>query len=120
MASSNSQTDDPFDLARFVSAQRSTYEVALRELKAGQKRSHWIWFIFPQIDGLGSSSMAKQHGIKSMDEARSYIKHPLLGTRLLECTKTVLQVKGRTALEIFGIPDNLKFRSSITLFELVA
>ena len=108
--------EDPFHLRRFVDAQRSTYEQARRELAAGEKRSHWMWFIFPQIQGLGSSSMAQRYAITSLAEAKAYLDHPLLGPRLRECTALVNAVQGRTLADIFGYPDDLKFHSSVTLF----
>ncbi len=108
--------DDPHDLARFVAAQESTFERALAELRAGSKRSHWIWFVFPQVAGLGSSSMARRYAIASLDEARAYLAHPLLGPRLRTTTEAVLSHKGRSLAAIFGAPDDLKFRSSMTLF----
>jgi uncharacterized protein (DUF1810 family) len=112
--------DDPFDLARFTTAQEGVYDGALAEIRAGDKRSHWMWFIFPQIDGLGSSSTAKHYAIKSAEEARQYLSHPVLGPRLRECAEAVLAVEGRTASEIFSSPDDLKLKSSMTLFEVVA
>jgi uncharacterized protein (DUF1810 family) len=108
--------DDPYNLARFVEAQAPAYEAALSELRQGRKTSHWMWFIFPQILGLGDSWMAKLYAITSLDEARAYLTHPLLGARLRECTQTVVGVEGRSAEAIFGQPDVLKFRSSLTLF----
>ena len=108
--------DDPFHLQRFVEAQRSTYAQARSELAAGEKRSHWIWFIFPQIQGLGSSSMAQRYAITDLDEAKAYLAHPMLGERLRECTALVNAVEGRTLDQIFGYPDDLKFHSSVTLF----
>ncbi len=111
---------DPFGLERFVAAQSRSYESALAELRAGAKRSHWIWFVFPQISGLGRSQTAQRYAIDSLDEARAYLEHPLLGERLRECTRAVLQVEGRTAAAIFGYPDWLKFRSCMTLFDAVA
>ena len=111
---------DPFDLARFRSAQESTYADAVQELRSGHKRSHWMWFIFPQIEGLGTSATARRFSIKSLVEARQYLEHPVLGTRLIECTRIVNGVQGRSSLQIFGMPDCLKFCSSMTLFELVA
>src|SRR5690242_1980431 len=102
---------DPFDLARFTSAQEAAYDRALAELRSGDKRSHWMWFIFPQVDGLGFSSTAKHYAIKSIDEAREYLSHPVLGARLRECAEAVLAVKGRSAFEIFGSPDDLKLKS---------
>lgn len=107
---------DPFNLQRFVDAQARTYESALAELTAGAKRTHWMWFIFPQIAGLGSSSTARFYAIGSLEEARAYLAHPVLGPRLRACTAAVLAVEGRSAHEIFGSPDDLKFRSSMTLF----
>ena len=112
--------DDTYDLNRFLSAQQGVYERALAELKGGQKRTHWIWFIFPQIDGLGYSPTAKRYSIKSVEEARQYLDHPVLGKRLLECTEAVVALKGGSVSEIFGYPDDLKFRSSMTLFEKIA
>ncbi len=112
--------DDPYDLNRFLSAQKDLYERALAELKGGQKRTHWMWFIFPQIDGLGYSPTAKRYSIKSIEEARQYLDHPLLGKRLLECTEAVVALRGGSVSEIFGYPDDLKFKSSMTLFEKIA
>ncbi len=112
--------DDPYDLNRFLSAQEGVYERALSELKDGRKRTHWMWFIFPQIDGLGYSPTARRYSIKSMEEARQYMDHPVLGKRLLECTGTVLALRGGSVSEIFGYPDDLKFKSSMTLFEKIA
>jgi uncharacterized protein (DUF1810 family) len=111
---------DPFDLSRFLAAQEGVYESALQELRAGRKRSHWMWFIFPQIDGLGTSATARRYAIRGLVEARAYLAHPVLGARVAECTRTVNGLQGRTALQIFGTPDHLKFRSSMTLFELAA
>jgi uncharacterized protein (DUF1810 family) len=105
---------------RFISAQDSIYQSALSELRAGHKRSHWMWFIFPQIDGLGTSTTAKHYAIRSLEEPRDYLNHPVLGARLSECTMAVVGVNGRSALDFFGSPDNLKFCSSMTLFECVA
>jgi len=112
--------DDPYDLNRFLSAQEGVYERALSELKGGQKRTHWMWFIFPQIDGLGYSPAAKRYSIKSREEARQYLNHPVLGKRLLECTEVVLALRGGSVSAIFGYPDDLKFASSMTLFEKIA
>ena len=105
-----------YNLHRFLAAQAPTYHRVLAELRAGRKSSHWIWFIFPQIIGLGRSGMAQQFAIGSLDEAKAYLQHPILGQRLRECTQLVLNVEGRSADEIFGYPDNLKFRSCMTLF----
>ena len=111
---------DPFDLDRFVQAQSSTYDVALAEITRGLKRSHWMWFIFPQFAGLGFSSTSITYAIKSIDEAKAYLAHPVLGPRLIECTRLVLAVQGRTINAILGAPDDAKFRSSMTLFGEVA
>jgi uncharacterized protein (DUF1810 family) len=107
---------DPFDLKRFVEAQAAVYRSVVEELRGGRKRSHWIWFVFPQLLGLGSSPMAVRYGISSLDEARAYLRHDLLGPRLRECTRLVNQVQGRSIAEIFGSPDDLKLCSSMTLF----
>jgi len=111
---------DPFDLERFAEAQKATYHNALAELKQGKKSGHWMWFMFPQLRGLGRSSISERYGISSIDEARSYLEHPLLGPRLRECTEAVNAIAGRTAEQIFGSPDNLKFHSSMTLFHLAS
>ncbi|MGA7827029.1 MAG: DUF1810 domain-containing protein [Geobacteraceae bacterium] len=111
---------DPFDLDRFISAQERSYDSVLAELRSGQKRSHWMWFIFPQIVGLGRSSTAQHYAIKSLEEARQYLNHPLLGPRLLECAGAVAVIEGRSVEAIFGYPDDLKLRSSMTLFASVA
>jgi uncharacterized protein (DUF1810 family) len=107
---------DPFDLARFVDAQGATYPRALQELQAGDKRSHWMWFIFPQVAGLGFSAMAQRYAISGLDEAQAYLQHPVLGERLRVCAAAVNAVTGRTAHQVFGSPDDMKFRSSMTLF----
>lgn len=111
---------DPFRLERFVDAQSWVYERALGELERGRKSSHWMWFVFPQLAGLGRSPTARLYGIGSIDEARAYLAHPLLGPRLAECTEAVLGHPERSLHEIFGSPDDLKFRSSMTLFALVS
>jgi uncharacterized protein (DUF1810 family) len=111
-----SAANDPFDLARFVEAQAPTYVQVLDELRQGRKTSHWIWFIFPQLAALGQSARAKRYGIRSKDEAVAYLAHPVLGARLRECVGLVNQIDGSTAHDIFGYPDDLKFRSSMTLF----
>lgn len=113
-------TPDPFDLARFLNAQADSYAQVLNELRAGQKRSHWIWFIFPQFAGLGSSTTSQRYAIKSLAEAQAYLLHPLLGARLLECTQIVNRLPARSARQIFGTPDDLKFCSCMTLFELAS
>lgn len=107
---------DPFDLRRFVDAQDTVYDTVLAELRAGRKRSHWMWFVFPQIRGLGSSPTAVRFSISSLDEARAYLAHELLGPRLRECARLVSRIDGRTAQQIFGWPDDMKLRSSMTLF----
>lgn len=113
-------TDDPFDLARFVAAQAPVYERALAELRAGRKESHWMWFVFPQIEGLGVSVTAQTYAIRSLAEAKAYLAHPLLGARLKDCAAAVLAVNAKSAQAIFGAPDELKFRSSMTLFARAA
>lgn len=118
---------DPFNLRRFVSAQEeiysrraeTVYAAALAELRSGQKRTHWMWFIFPQYKGLGYSSMSQHYAIQSSEEARHYLSHPLLGSRLVECAEAVLNTNGRSASQIFGSPDDMKLRSSMTLFATV-
>ncbi len=110
----------PYDLDRFATAQAASYEGALRELRAGRKTGHWIWFIFPQIAGLGHSPMSQLYAISSLDEAQAYLTHPVLGARLRECAAIVLAATGRTALEIFGSIDAMKLRSSMTLFHRAA
>ena len=111
---------DSFDLARFVSAQSGAYASALDEIRAGRKRSHWIWFIFPQVRGLGLSPTSQHYGISGIDEARAYLSHPILGSRLRECAEALLALEGRAASAIMPYPDDLKLRSSMTLFERVA
>ncbi|MCG5239888.1 DUF1810 domain-containing protein [Azospirillum doebereinerae] len=110
------QPDDPFDLQRFVSAQEPVFATVLEELRAGRKRSHWMWFVFPQRRGLGRSETALFYGIDSLDEARAYLAHPILGPRLEQATRAVLVIQGRSLHAIFGYPDDLKFRSSMSLF----
>jgi uncharacterized protein (DUF1810 family) len=107
---------DPYNLNRFVRAQEVDYKTALAELLRGRKRTHWMWYIFPQVAGLGFSSTSNIYSIKSVEEARAYLSHPVLGPRLLECAEAVLSVEGRPATEIFDYPDDLKMRSSATLF----
>jgi uncharacterized protein (DUF1810 family) len=111
-----SGSHDRYALQRFVEAQDPVYETVLAELRAGAKRSHWIWFVFPQVRGLGHSATAVRYGISSLDEARAYLAHPVLGPRLRECARLVAGIDGRSADDIFGWPDNLKVRSSMTLF----
>jgi uncharacterized protein (DUF1810 family) len=111
---------DKFDLARFVTAQESAIGHALEELRQGRKRTHWMWFVFPQIAGLGFSTTARHYAISGLEEARAYLAHPLLGARLRACTQAVLNIEGRSAHDIFGSPDDMKFRSCMTLFATVA
>ena len=111
---------DPFRLERFVEAQEGVYDRALNELRAGYKASHWMWFVFPQVAGLGSSPMSQRYAIGSLDEARAYLDHPVLGSRLVECTQAVLSHPDRSARQIMGSPDDVKLRSSMTLFALAA
>ena len=111
---------DPYDLERFVAAQEPVYEKVRAELEEGRKRSHWMWFVFPQLAGLGASAMAQRYAIHSLAEAAAYLAHPLLGVRLKECVGVVNRVEGRSAYEIFGHPDDLKFHSSMTLFAAAA
>ena len=107
---------DPYDLQRFVDAQDRVYARVVSELRAGRKTSHWMWFVFPQVAGLGSSSMAQQYAIGSLDEARAYLDHPLLGARLRESARVLVEQSGRSAFDIFGGIDAMKLRSSMTLF----
>lgn len=107
---------DPFDLSRFLYAQEGIYPQVLHELGRGRKSGHWIWYIFPQIAGLGRSTTSRLYSIASIDEASAYVAHPVLGPRLVECTELVLNVEGMTAAQIFGSLDAMKFRSSMTLF----
>jgi uncharacterized protein (DUF1810 family) len=112
--------DDPFDLQRFVDAQAPVYERVITELREGRKRSHWMWFVFPQIAGLGSSPMAQRYAISSRAEAAAYLAHPVLGPRLIECTRLVTATEGRSIHDILGSPDDMKFHSSMTLFAVAA
>jgi uncharacterized protein (DUF1810 family) len=111
-------TGDPYKLQRFVDAQRDVYGQALGELRAGRKRSHWMWFVFPQVEGLGESPTSRYYAIRGLDEARAYLEHPVLGPRLLECARALVALAGNSARDIFGFPDDVKLRSSMTLFEL--
>lgn len=111
---------DPYDLQRFVDAQQAHYEQALNELRSGRKHSHWMWFIFPQLQGLGRSAMAQRYAISGRDEAIAYLQHPLLGARLRACTEAMLEHGSRSARQILGSPDDLKFHSSMTLFAQAA
>ncbi len=119
-ANDTNHRDDPFDLERFLSAQAGIYPAVLAELRGGRKRTHWMWFIFPQIAGLGRSPTSEHYAIKSRQEAGAYLSHTVLGPRLRECAGLVLAVQGRSVAEIFGYPDDLKLRSSMTLFAQVA
>jgi len=113
-------TTEVDDLQRFIAAQEGVYEQALEEVRQGRKRSHWMWFIFPQLYGLGMSAMSQRYAIRSLDEARAYLAHSVLGERLRACFETALAVEGRSAYEIFGSPDDMKFHACATLFALVA
>ncbi|RPI08359.1 MAG: DUF1810 domain-containing protein [Zetaproteobacteria bacterium] len=113
-------SDDPYNLTRFVRAQEGVYAQALSEIQSGTKRTHWMWYIFPQIDGLAFSATSKHFAIGGIGEARAYLAHPILGPRLLECAEAVIRVEGRSAMEIFGSPDDLKLRSCATLFACVS
>jgi uncharacterized protein (DUF1810 family) len=112
--------NDPFNLQRFVDAQDLVYRSVISELRAGVKQSHWMWFVFPQVTGLGRSATAELYAIQSLDEAKAYLAHPLLGGRLRECTQLMLDVSGKSARQILGNPDDLKFFSSMTLFARAA
>jgi uncharacterized protein (DUF1810 family) len=109
-----------YELIRFVRAQEDDYAQALSEIRSGRKRTHWMWYIFPQVDGLALSSTSRYYAIKSLAEARAYLDHPILGPRLVACAEATLQIEGRSAREIFGSPDDLKLRSCATLFACVA
>lgn len=117
---SSGEGGDPYRLKRFVDAQAPVFETVSRELLDGEKRSHWMWYIFPQIQGLGRSAIAQEFAISSLDEARAYLAHPVLRERLLRATHAVLRVEGKSAHAIFGSPDDLKFHSSMTLFAQAA
>ncbi len=116
----NETLNDPFDLQRFVDAQDPVFADVCAELRRGRKETHWMWFVFPQLKGLGSSPMANRFGISSRAEAEAYLRHPILGPRIRQCTALVNLLEGRAVEEIFGYPDHLKFRSSMTLFAQVA
>jgi uncharacterized protein (DUF1810 family) len=111
---------DAFDLTRFIQAQERDYEQALSEIRNGRKRSHWMWYIFPQFEGLGFSPTSQHYAIKSIAETEAYLRHPLLGPRLLECARATLELHGRSASEVFGSPDDMKLRSCATLFASVS
>lgn len=112
--------EDSFALSRFVQAQEDVYEHVIAELQSGKKRSHWMWFIFPQFDGLGFSATSRHFAIKNLEEAKAYLEHPILGARLLACAEAVMGIEGRTAHEIFGSPDDTKLKSCATLFAFVS
>jgi len=111
---------DPHHLRRFVDAQEDGYARALEEIRAGRKQSHWMWYVFPQVEGLGASAMSRRYAIRSVDEAAAYLAHPVLGPRLVACAEAALAVEGRSAREIFGTPDDQKLRSCATLFAHVS
>lgn len=111
---------DPHNLARFLQAQEQSYEQAMSEIRSGRKRSHWMWYVFPQFDGLGSSPTSRLYAIKSVAEAEAYLAHPVLGQRLVESVQAALGVEGRSAFEVFGSPDDLKLRSCATLFDSIS
>jgi uncharacterized protein (DUF1810 family) len=115
----SSSSGDPLNLERFIEAQRHTYDTALREIREGRKRTHWMWYVFPQFAGLGMSRASQEYSVKSLHEAEAYLAHPLLGPRLVECAEAVLQVEGRSATDIFGSPDDMKLRSCATLFGII-
>ena len=119
-SSESHRSDDPYDLRRFLQAQEGDYEQALSEIHGGRKHTHWMWYIFPQIDGLGFSSTSKFYAIKSAEEAKAYLAHTVLGPRLLECAEAVGGVEGKSAAEIFGSPDDMKLKSCATLFASVS
>jgi uncharacterized protein (DUF1810 family) len=116
----SAESNDRYDLKRFVRAQEGAYERALAEIREGRKRSHWMWFIFPQIEGLGLSAMSQRYAIRSLSEARAYLDHPVLGPRLVTCVEALLHLENRSAAEIFGFPDDRKLRSCATLFAAVS
>jgi uncharacterized protein (DUF1810 family) len=118
--SSKGSGHDPYNLERFLLAQERVFDRVVSELRAKMKTSHWMWFIFPQIRGLGRSPISVEYAISCRDEARAYLQHPLLGPRLKECTRLVLEVQGRSVEDIFGSPDDMKFRSCMTLFAQVS
>ena len=119
-ANEDGGADDPYKLSRFVEAQEEDYDQAIAEIRRGRKQSHWMWYIFPQFDGLGFSSTSKRYAIKSLAEAKAYLGHPVLGPRLMECAEAVVRIEGRSALEIFGSPDDVKLMSCATLFACVS
>ncbi|QKI89108.1 DUF1810 domain-containing protein [Thiomicrorhabdus xiamenensis] len=116
----DSRSDDPYNLQRFIDGQAQVYDGVLSELQAGHKQTHWMWFIFPQLDGLGSRPWTVFYSIKNIEEARAYLEHPLLGKRLIQCTEAVMEHHNKSLLEIFGKPDNRKFCSCMTLFAAIS
>ena len=112
--------NDIYNLERFINAQENSYQIALKEIENGEKRSHWMWFIFPQIDGLGMSSISKEYSIKNHQEGKDYLNHNILGKRLIEITNALMKLKSKTARSIFGYPDDLKLKSSMTLFKKIS
>ena len=118
--SDTAHANDPHELDRFVKAQTGDYDRAVAEIRSGRKQSHWMWYVFPQLTGLGVSSTARRYAIRSLAEAEAYLHHPVLGPRLIECAESVLAVEGRSAHEIFGAPDDMKLRSCATLFARVS
>ena len=112
--------NDIYNLERFINAQENSYRIALKEIKNGEKRSHWMWFIFPQIDGLGTSSMSREYSIKNQQEAKDYLDHNILGNRLIEITRALMKIEQKSARSIFGYPDDLKLKSSMTLFKIIS
>ena len=119
-ANKSGGTGDSYNLSRFLQAQEASYDQALGEIKSGRKQSHWMWYIFPQFDGLGFSTTSKRYSIKSLAEAAEYLGHPILGPRLKECAEAVLSVEGRSAFKIFGSPDDIKLKSCASLFTCVS
>ena len=112
--------NDIYNLERFVNAQENSYKVALKEIQNGKKNSHWMWFIFPQVNGLGMSSISREYSIKNKQEAKDYLDHNILGNRLIEITSTLMKIEQKSARSIFGYPDDLKLKSSMTLFKIIS
>ena len=112
--------NDIYNLERFINAQENSYKIALKEIQNGEKRSHWMWFIFPQIDGLGMSSISREYSIKNQQEAKDYLDHNILGNRLIEITRALMKIEQKSARSIFGYPDDLKLKSSMTLFKKIS
>ena len=112
--------NDIYNLERFINAQKNSYQIALKEIQNGEKNSHWMWFIFPQIDGLGMSLISKEYSIKNHQEAKDYLNHDILGKRLIEITSVLMKIEKKSARSIFGYPDDLKLKSSMTLFKIIS